>query len=77
MSMSRDDLEDVLELSETLSCTIYEIVKEYDFHIAMSALLNSTVHCILDQCEDATQALTYRKILLTTFDRNLRTFKKD
>lgn len=75
MVISRDDLQDVVELSESLSLSAYELLQDHDFHIAMSALINSSIHSILNQCDNLEEALKYRTTLVEMFDKNLKTFR--
>jgi len=75
MQASPDDIEDIIELTKKLNSNIDKILKKYDYNIAMSVLINSCVHYIIDHCNDIDQAIYLGEVLGKVYQKNLNTFK--
>lgn len=73
--VSQDDLEDVKQLTKRIEGCICEILDENGINLSMSALISACINCILNQCENVSDAVLYRKIFIEVFDIALRSVK--
>jgi hypothetical protein len=73
--VSKDDLLDVLELTQKLENQIGYVLKENELPIAMSALISSTINCMVGQCNTIEEVVYYRNLYAEIFDGAIRAIK--
>jgi len=71
----RDDLIDVMEMTQKLESHISHILKENEITLAMSALMSATINCMLGQCKTFDEVVFYRNIFMQIFDSSIRAIK--
>lgn len=74
-NIPQDDMIDVAEMSNKIETYICSILKDNDPNIAMSALISSTVNCIMTQCKTLDEIMLTRRILLHALDSSIRNIR--
>lgn len=70
-----DDLLDVVEMTTKLKKYMAGMLDQTEMCLAMSAVMNATIHCILSQCKTMDEVLFYRKTFMEFFDGSIRAIK--
>jgi hypothetical protein len=73
-NLPRDDLIDIVELSRKLAESVNEILDECDVHIALSALISTTMQCVMSQCSKYEEVFFYREMAIQLMDAMIKTF---
>ncbi len=73
--VSRDDLLDVMEMTVKLENQIGNVLKENELSLAMSALISSTINCMVGQCYTIDEVIYYRDLYMEIFDGAIRAIK--
>lgn len=78
-SISNDDVLDVVEMTNVLKSHINSVLQDNEMPIAMSALINATVHVMLDQSENSEELEHYSDCLRKILDDAIHFYntKKD
>jgi hypothetical protein len=71
----RDDLMDVMEMTNTIELCIFDVLKENDRNLGMSALMGASINCILEQCETLDEVIFYRNLFMQILDSSIRTIQ--
>jgi hypothetical protein len=71
----QDDVQDVIEMTEKLKNSIFDILKDTNTQLAMSALISATINCILAQCETIEQVIKLRNNFIIIFDSTIKNIK--
>jgi len=74
-NVPQDDLLDVLEMTRKIEIFMAKTLDQVDATLAMSAVMNATINCILSQCTTMDEVLFYRRILSEFFDTSIRTIR--
>jgi len=74
-SFTRDDLEDVYQLTNELEKAIYEILKDNSYELGISALLSATINSLINQCSNAAELIEYKRIINDCFNNAIITLK--
>jgi hypothetical protein len=75
LPVSRDDLQDVLEMTQKLENYIGRMFRDNEVNLAMSALMSSTVNCVIAQCRTLDEAIFYRNLFMQILDSTIRSIK--
>lgn len=70
-----DDLLDVIEMTKKIDKFLCELFHEAESSLAMSALMNSSINCIIHQCKSFEDVLFYRSMLMHFFDSSIKNIK--
>lgn len=70
--ISRDDLEDVMQMGNELERFILEMMEDTEINLAVSALMGATVNTILNQCKTLEDAMFFRHLFVEIFDLGIR-----
>jgi len=71
----RDDLLDVLEMTQRLEKEIGQILDDNEITIAMSALMSATVNCSIAQCDTLKEVIFFRNMFVEVFDLGIKSIK--
>ena len=71
----KDDILDVMEMTQNLESYISNVLKENELTLSMSALMSATINCILIQCKTLDEVVFYRNIFMQIFDSSIRNIK--
>jgi len=63
-----DDIIDVIEMSEKIQSSTYDILNDMDIDLAMVTLMTAATNCILTQCDDLEEFVFYRNIFVQILD---------
>jgi hypothetical protein len=74
-AIPRDDLLDVLEMTQKLEAYMSHILKDNETSLSMSALMSATLNQIFMQCTSLEEVIMYRDIFMQLFDRTIRLIK--
>ena len=74
-SIPQDDILDVLQLTTDLEAAMFNVLKDSPYALAVSALMNASISCILAQCDTIDEAILYRNIFMEIFDRSIRSIQ--
>lgn len=74
-SISKDDLQDILELTKKILESYLDIFEDQDVVIVRSALVSATLRCLLSQCETVEDIEMDKKLLIQVFDDIISNFK--
>lgn len=74
-NVSRDDLLDVMEMTQKLEANIFRILKGNEKNLGMSALMSATVNAMLAQCSTIQEIHMYRNIFMQIFDSTILNIK--
>ena len=66
--ISRDDLEDIKELTMELENTISEILEDNEHDVSMSALMGAMINTVMHRCNKLREVVTYRNAFVNIFD---------
>jgi hypothetical protein len=72
LQVPKDDLLDVLELTNALQHKTYLVLKDSPIYLAMPALMSATIKSMLHQCESAEEARYYADIFISLFVQALK-----
>lgn len=75
--LSKDDLYDVVELTEKIEESLNLILQDQDLSIGMSALLTGFCRGIFNQCSSLEQVMFYRSLLNRYLDSCICEMIKD
>lgn len=68
MPISRDDVMDVMEMTEKLETFITETLQGNQKTLALSALMSATINCALTQCDTLDDVMLYRNVFVKALD---------
>jgi hypothetical protein len=71
----QDDLLDVLEMTRKIENYMGKILNDAELSLAMSAIMNATINCIISQSSTLDEIIYYRNILYQFFDHSIRSLK--
>lgn len=71
-NIPHDDLEDVMEMANKMELFISDIFDENETNLAISALMSTTINCILEQCYTLDEVVSYRNIFMKMFESSIR-----
>jgi hypothetical protein len=74
-SIPRDDLLDVIEMTQKMEYAISNILKDNELSLSMSALYSATINCIIAQCQTMEEVIFYRNLFMEIFDSSIRTIE--
>ena len=74
-SFSRDDVQDVIELTAKLQTAIHEILEDNNTSIGISALINACIYTMLYQCNNMGDVTRLRNSFITIMDYTIRKTK--
>lgn len=74
-SVSQDDLMDVMEMSRKMESYFSNILKENDMNLAISALMTTTINCMLGQSRTLDEILFFRNLFVRMLDSSIRTIR--
>lgn len=74
-NLPQDDLLDVLEMTKKVDAFLSDTFSQTDRNLAMSAVMNSTINCIIAQCRTLEDVMFYRSIFLHFFDASINAIK--
>jgi hypothetical protein len=66
--VTRDDLQDVMEMTQKLEEYISRVLGENETQLAMAALMNASVNSIIAQCRSFEEVSLYRSLLINYFN---------
>jgi hypothetical protein len=75
--VSKDDILDVVELTEKLEHAMFEILKGNERKIAMSAFINASSTMLIAQCDSTDEMLKYKHILNLIVDKSITINESD
>jgi hypothetical protein len=64
----QDDVVDVIEMTDKIETYMNTILAGNALSLAMSALMSSTINCMLGQCTTLTEVLYYRNLFVQILD---------
>ena len=76
-SISRDDLLDVMEMTEKLERQINNILRGNERPLSMSALMSATINCMLSQCKYVEDVISYRDAFISILDGTIESIQPD
>ncbi len=68
---SRDDIEDIIQISRELENHIQKILTGNDEQICMSSLANAISNIIIENSQTIEEIIKYRNFLLEVFDKKI------
>jgi hypothetical protein len=71
-SIPQDDLMDVMEMTQKIENYICKTLKGNEHKLAMSALMSSSVNCMLGQCKNLDEVIFYRNLFMQILDTSIR-----
>ena len=72
VSISQDDIEDILELSEKIGSHISKLLDGHDKKIAFSSMTNAYVEILANQCDTLDEIIVYRHFFVDVIDNAIR-----
>jgi hypothetical protein len=73
--ISRDDLLDVLEMTQKLEAFIQRTLSDHQMSLAMSALMSSTINFIIAQCDTLEEVIIQRNVFIQIFDMSIKSIE--
>ncbi len=70
--ISQDDLTDVIEMTDKIEVYINTILDGNQQSLAMSALMSSSINCMLGQCETLSEVMFYRNLFIQILDSSIK-----
>lgn len=70
--ISQDDILDVMQLTETITEYICDLLQDTEKNIAVSALMSACANYILGQCKTLNEATYRRNIFVEFLDDSIR-----
>jgi len=64
----QDDVVDVIEMTDKIETYMNTILAGNALRLSMSALISSTINCMLGQCKTLTEVLYYRNLFVKILD---------
>lgn len=71
LSISPDDLLDILDLRDALEKQISLVLHDQQMNLAMSALIATSIKCVLSQCETLREASFYRRVFIEMLNNSI------
>jgi hypothetical protein len=68
----RDDLIDVMEMTNKLESYISNVLKDNERNLALSALMSSCINSMLAQCSTLDEVVFYRNLFVQILDSSIR-----
>lgn len=75
LDLANDDISDVIELTSKLEESMDEILGGNVNHLALSALINATTRCIVNQCSDVDEIAICQRVFSAVLDRAINQIK--
>lgn len=66
--VSKDDVQDVTEMTRKLEDAIGFILSDNEMELAVSALMSATINTIFGQCESLNEVYHYRSVVIKVMD---------
>jgi len=70
--ISRDDVDDVMEMAEKIEDFISENLEGNEVNLCMSAIFSALINTIISQCDSFEEVLFYRNLLMDFFDEIIK-----
>lgn len=70
--ISHDDLTDVIEMTDKLEKYIHEVLDGNPHSLALSALMNATITCMIAECETVDQIVAFRNVFVRVLDESIQ-----
>jgi hypothetical protein len=74
-NIPHDDVTDVIEMTDKLEFLIHEILHGNEKELALSALMNACVNCLIGQCKTVLEARMLREVLVQVLDLSIENIK--
>lgn len=74
--ISKDDITDVIEMTEKLEKFIYKVFEGNDLNLCFSALSGAFINSLLSQMISTDEAILYRNIFFKIMDRAIADFNE-
>jgi len=71
-SVSQDDVQDLIELTKKLEESILDILKGNEHSTALSALIITTIRCMIIPCKTPDEAEVHRNLFMKMFDFSIK-----
>lgn len=71
----QDDIMDVMEMMNKIEKLLNRILKDNETNLAMSALISSTINCLLSQCKTIDEVVFYRNLFMKILDNSISHIK--
>lgn len=71
----RDDLMDVMEMTNKIESYISGVLKENDRNLAMSALMSASINNMLSQCKTLNEVMFYRNLFMQILDSSIQSIQ--
>lgn len=71
----RDDLMDVMEMTNKIESYISGVLKDNDRNLAMSALMSASINSMLSQCKTLNEVMFYRNLFMQILDSSIRSIQ--
>lgn len=71
----RDDLMDVMEMTNKIESYISGVLKDNDRNLAMSALMRASINSMLSQCKTLNEVMFYRNLFMQILDSSIRSIQ--
>lgn len=68
----KDDLMDIIEMTDKIEVFINTLLEENQTHIGMSALMGASINCMLAQCDTLDEILLCRNAFMRLLDACIR-----
>jgi len=74
-SVSQDDIQDVMELTDKLELAIGEILNGNQTTLAISAIISASINCCFSQCSTMEEIIVYRNMFVRVIDETIKNFQ--
>jgi hypothetical protein len=74
-SIPRDDLLDVMEMTQKIEAYISAIIKGNDRNLSMSALMSASINSMIGQCHTWDEVLFFRNLFVQILDGTIRSIQ--
>ena len=71
----KDDLIDVMEMTNKIELFIANVLNENELELAMSALMCSAINSVLSQCQTLDEVMFYRNLFVQIIDISIETIQ--
>lgn len=71
----KDDLMDVMEMTNKIESFIANVLKENELDLAMSAMMCAAINSMLSQCQTLDEVMFYRNLFVQIIDISIKTIE--
>lgn len=71
----RDDLMDVMEMTNKIESYISGVLKDNDRNLAMSALMSASINSMLSQCKTLNEVMFCRNLFMQILDSSIQSIQ--